>query len=163
MKRAWALIAVGLTISSISMSLARAEEDYPPIPDSRLTPGALCTTPNYYRYAERIPYCERSVNGSTKQSIFQAYINLGFRISIKQRYNYKIDHLIPLCAGGSNDVENLWPEYVEVFSVVDPLEPAICQKMSMGRLKQKQAVDLILRAKRLPSEAAKIIEYVDSL
>lgn len=164
MKRAWALIIVGLMISGVSaMGLAHAEDDFPPAPDTRITPGSLCNNPSSYRYNERVPYCERSVNGSTKQYIFQMYMDLGFKINLKRRDNYKIDHLIPLCAGGSNEIDNLWPEHVSIYTTVDPLEPAICDKMSMGRLKQREAVDLIRRAKQFPEEAPKLIDYVDRL
>jgi len=164
MKRARALIIVGLMISGISATgLARAEDDYPPIPDSKLTPGSLCTNPTYYRYGERVPYCERSVKGTTKQYVFDLYVEIGFKISPNDRYKYKIDHLIPLCAGGSNEIDNLWPEHVSIYTIVDPLEPAICDKMSMGRLKQREAVDLVLRAKQFPEEAEKVIDYVFSL
>lgn len=161
MKRAWAFVLLGMM--NFMASRAFALEDFPPAPDERLTPGSLCTDADEYRYPERIPTCERSVNVETKLGVFSSYMGLGYRINMQHRSSYKIDHLIPLCAGGSNDVDNLWPEYIDLFESLDPIEPAICEKMSSGRLKQKQAIELVIRAKQFPEEAPKLIEYVQSL
>ena len=60
-----------------------------------------------------------------------------------ERMDFKIDHFIPLCAGGSNDSENLWPQHKSVYVETDPIEPIICEKMAQGLMKQKDAVLLI--------------------
>ncbi len=148
---------------ALTGSSAFALEDYPPTPDSKLTPGSLCKDPDALRYPEKIPYCERNVNVPKKLEVFKGYMDIGFQINLKNRARYKIDHLIPLCAGGSNEIENLWPEFETVYTILDPIEPAICQKMQDGRLKQKHAVEIVLRAKHNPAEAQKLIEYVESL
>lgn len=62
-----------------------------------------------YRYPEHIAYCERDVTTQTKNDVFATYRNeLGFKLDVRNRANYKIDHFIPLCAGGSNHEDNLW-------------------------------------------------------
>jgi hypothetical protein len=63
------------------------------------------------------------------------------------RGDFKIDHLIPLCAGGANDELNLWPQHSSVYNITDPIEPVICQKMAEGKLSQKDAVAMVIFAK----------------
>ncbi len=87
----------------------------------------------------------------------------GYTIENMQRSQFKIDHYIPLCAGGSNERENLWPQHVSVYTITDPLEPLICGKMSAGRLTQAKAVEFIKAAKNDLSKVADIIKTVSRL
>ena len=121
---------------------------FPLVPNESQTPGRLCSTPSELRYPEQIAYCSRKVDSYLKNTIIAKYDALfGFEISSMRREDFKIDHLIPLCAGGANSEENLWPQHKSVFAVTDPMEPVICQKMAEGKIRQAQAVKLILRAK----------------
>jgi hypothetical protein len=138
------LLAVFIALASIESFAGNA---YPRSPDPRLTPGALCDTPDSYRYPERIPYCERDVSSWQKEIIFIAYRDLGFSLS-GARDQYKVDHLIPLCAGGSNGAANLWPQYYTISERTDPLEPLACDVLATGRITQQELVALILEAKR---------------
>jgi hypothetical protein len=79
------------------------------------------------------------------------------------RGDFKIDHLIPLCAGGANSEENLWPQHKSVYAITDPLEPIVCQKMQDGKLLQADAVKLILQAKMHLEEVPAIIKQVKAL
>ena len=79
------------------------------------------------------------------------------------RADFKIDHYIPLCAGGSNDESNLWPQHESVYQITDPLEPLVCEKMAAGKLTQAQAIELVRQAKNDLSKADVIINHVDSL
>jgi hypothetical protein len=164
-----AFVFVGLisfsaeVVSTPAFADVTVQRKYPLHPDPKLTPGDLCEERGDYRYPERIRYCERDVSSARKMDIFQDYIELGYAIDLRERSSYKIDHLIPLCAGGSNDTENLWPQHQNVYEITDPLEPLVCEKMKMGVLKQRDAVDLILRAKHDLEEAPSIIDYVDRL
>ena len=88
---------------------------------------------------------------------------LGYTIERMDRQAFKIDHLIPLCVGGANDVANLWPQHMTVYVITDPLEAELCKKMSAGRLKQVEAVKLVLTAKRHLEQAPSIVRYVQSL
>ena len=54
--------------------------DFPKGPDSQVTPGALCTSPSSYRYAEQIPYCERDVSTQLKGEIFEKVPNQYLKI-----------------------------------------------------------------------------------
>jgi hypothetical protein len=129
---------------------------YPLSPDPNLTPGTLCHTGKTYRYPERILYCERNVSSGTKKEIIRSYDStLGFSVEKSGRDHFKIDHYIPLCMGGSNDDENLWPQHESVYKATDPLE--------QGRLLQNKAVELIRRAKADIHEVPAIIEWVRAL
>lgn len=137
---------------------------FPLNPDPNLTPGSYCTHPNSYRYPERIPYCERNVSSGRKRQIIDEYNQkLGYSIVRSGRDQYKIDHFIPLCAGGSNNDDNLWPQHESVYSITDPLEGLICEKMAAGRLLQKRAIELLTRAKFHLDEAPQIQALIESL
>ena len=123
-------------------------EAFPTMPHDRLTPGSLCQHPTEQRYPEHIDYCERDVSTSTKQMIIRTYDNeLGYSIGEMNRQDFKIDHLIPLCAGGSNNTDNLWPQHKTVYVLTDNIEAKICQLMQLGQMQQERAVEIILNVK----------------
>jgi hypothetical protein len=124
---------------------------YPIRPDPTMTPGEVCDRPSEYRYPEKIKYCNRDVDKETKARIFIAYDReLGYHTTEMDRQQFKIDHLIPLCAGGGNREDNLWPQHQKVYQITDPIEPLLCQKMAAGRLKQQDAIKLIKEIKLAP-------------
>ena len=136
--------------------------DHPMTPDATLTPGALCTSPTEYRYAEHIAYCERNVSSATKADVFRIYKKRGFTLS-EPRDHYKIDHFVPLCAGGSNDIKNLWPQHESIFTVTDDLEAVGCERMKLGKIKQKDFLALLKKAKYDNSKAKEVLDYLFSL
>lgn len=147
-----------------SVSSAFASGDFPDSPDASLTPGSLCKAASEIRYPEQIKYCSRSVSSATKSSVMKNYDQtLGYQVTQRDRREFKIDHYIPLCAGGSNEPSNLWPQHESVYLHTDPLEPIICEKMAQGRLLQKDAVDFIRRAKANPYKAQALISAVQAL
>ncbi|MBC7537554.1 MAG: hypothetical protein H7281_01940 [Bacteriovorax sp.] len=79
------------------------------------------------------------------------------------RKDFKIDHLIPLCAGGANSTENLWPQHKTVYEITDPLKPVLCQKMQAGKLLQVDAVKLIIQAKMNLDQVSTIMKKLNSL
>ena len=113
------------------------------LPDERMTPGKLCTAddPNFqeYRYAEQIPYCRRNVPQEEKRRIADAY-----GVAWETRANYEFDHRIPLCMGGGDDDENIWPQPLDEAHVKDRLEDELCQQMRAGTLRQNEAVARML-------------------
>lgn len=159
MFKGFALFVSMLVLSTVS----QAGGNFPMGPDVALTPGVLCERADTYRYPEHIKYCERDVSTGTKGGIFQKYDQLGFRTRTMKRQAFKIDHYIPLCAGGSNDVKNLWPQHESIYQITDKLEALICEKMAAGRLKQKDAVDLIMQAKNNLDQVREITAHVNSL
>lgn len=157
-KRAASFVAV-LFFSFVTL----ANESFPTAPEPTLTPGVLCSKPDALRYPEQINYCERNVSTSTKAAIFAKYDKIGYNTRSMKRQAFKIDHYIPLCAGGSNDAKNLWPQHQTVYEITDQLEALICEKMAEGVLKQKDAVELIVEAKNNLDEVPDITEQVRSL
>jgi hypothetical protein len=109
-------------------------------PNATLTPGALCTArdPNFdkYDYPEQVARCKRNVNTAEKQKVADEYGHL----PKSQWSNYEFDHLVPLCAGGSNDITNLWPQPLDQAKVKDQIEDEVCKGMRNGTMSQAQAV-----------------------
>lgn len=138
--------------------------NFPTSPNTQLTPGKLCDQPSGYRYPEHIAYCERNVDYQTKEMLIKNYDKrLGYRIETMNRLDFKIDHFIPLCAGGSNDPVNLWPQHKSVYEITDPVEPLICQRMQEGKLSQTDAVKLIMRAKLDLNQVPAVMKILNSL
>ncbi len=137
--------------------------EYPKGPEATLTPGSKCVRPDEYRYPEKIPYCSRNVDSSLKADVFQEYRNNGWRLDPKTRSSYKIDHLIPLCAGGSNHEDNLWPQHVSVYTQTDMLESVGCEKLSQAKIKQADLIQRILAAKKNLSLVKDTLSYLQAL
>ena len=148
----------------VLLSLAGMADVFPKTPDPRLTPGILCTEPVELRYSEKIAYCGRDVSTDLKEQIFSMYKSqLGFTFEGFDRSKFKIDHLIPLCMGGANDLKNLWPQHESLYSKTDRLEELLCEKMYRGRVKQAQAIDLMLRAKHNPDQVPAVYQFAGRL
>lgn len=157
-------IHVVLSILTIFAAHASAESKFPKGPQLEITSGKICDIPISYRYPENIAYCDRDVSFETKGTIIDEYDQrFGYSITDLPRSDFKIDHLVPLCAGGSNDIVNLWPQHKSVYAITDPLEPLVCQKMAKGRLKQSEAVRLIIEAKTDLTRTKAIIKYIKTL
>ena len=152
------------TVLFVFFALSALALDYPKGPDATLTPGSLCDRPDEYRYPERIAYCERDVTSQEKAEIFQKYRNhLGYTLNIRNRSDYKIDHFIPLCAGGSNQEDNLWPQHISVFTVTDPIESVGCEVLKAGKIKQQELIRMIKEAKHDISRARDVFNKLQAL
>ncbi len=159
--KALALISFCLCLFGLNLSFA---DDFPVAPAKQVTPGKLCDKPNNTRYPEKIAYCDRDVSSTLKRQIIENYDRtFGYKIETLPRDQFKIDHYIPLCVGGSNDTLNLWPQHVSVYTVTDPLEELVCDKMASGKLQQKDAVAIIIEAKNHLVEVPQILAHVNSL
>lgn len=157
-------VATAFLLHCITAGTVFAGLPYPTAPSPKLTPGDLCTTPSSYRYPEHIAYCEREVPTEMKDSIIASYDRyLGYGIGSMDRQLFKIDHYIPLCMGGSNSPKNLWPQYITNYEITDKLEKLACDQMERGRLKQKDAVNIIIRAKNHLNEVPQIMRQLGSL
>jgi hypothetical protein len=148
----------------ISIAFGGQPNRFPKNPNLNETPGKVCTSSGVHRYPENISYCERNVDSSLKKDIIKKYDSLfGYTIGAMKREDFKIDHLIPLCAGGANSEENLWPQHISVYEITDPLEPLVCQKMEEGKLLQADAIKLILQAKMHLDQVSAIIDQLNEL
>ena len=157
-------LTVLLSLSTLSVWGSTGNfEKFPETPNEKLTPGDVCEKPDSFRYPERIKYCEREVSRERKAAIFLAYDNeLGFHTREMNRADFKIDHHIPLCMGGSNDDENLWPQHKSIYQQTDPIEPVLCELMASGKMLQAKAISIIRHVKQNPEESGKVLRDLES-
>lgn len=156
------LTVLALFIFSTTSALS-FQNVFPLGPDAKITTGSLCNKASEYRYPEKIAYCKRDVSSNRKKTIFVNYRRLGFTLPENDRGNYKIDHYIPLCAGGSNLDSNLWPQHKSVYDITDPLEPLACEKLAEGVIKQADLVILIKKAKNDLSQVQAVMDELSRL
>ncbi len=135
-----------LTTIVLFTSTSLAQDRYPIGPNPSITPGSKCES-DKTRHPERIPYCKRSVSSSEKWDVIEDYNRLGANITRQNRNRFKIDHLIPLCIGGSNNLDNLWPQHESIYVQTDDVEHMTCSLVSSGDMTQKEAIELVLKAK----------------
>lgn len=158
------VLFLGLLLSSSIFAGIEIKAEYPKGPESSLTPGSLCDRPDSYRYPERIAYCERDhLDPAVKEDVFREYRNNGYGLNPSNRSQYKIDHLVPLCAGGSNQENNLWPQHMTIYSVTDPMESLGCEKLKLGKIKQADLVRRIIAAKKNMSLVPSTLSFLRTL
>ena len=154
------LLAVTLLLSSAAQAYLA---EFPEVPVDELTPGSLCNRPVEYRYPEGIAYCGRDVDRELKEEVIQEYRERGFQIPASKRSFFKIDHFIPLCAGGSNEMENLWPQHRSIYKITDELEAVGCLKLQQAKIAQDKLVELIKLAKRNLNKTSEILRQLKNL
>jgi hypothetical protein len=157
------LKSLALAVIQVFFAFAACADSFPKGPDENLTPGSICAHPDAIRYPEKINYCERNVSQFEKADVFQKYDQIGYRTRTMKRSSFKIDHYIPLCAGGDNSKKNLWPQHETVYKITDPLEGLICEKMAQGRLLQKDAIKIIIQGKNNLDQVPGLIQEVHKL
>lgn len=87
---------------------------YPYLPDPAKTPGVAASTDKELVCQKEYPSRSRNVSNSTKKKVYESY-GVDKKLCTK---GCKIDHLIPIAIGGSNEVGNLWPhEYGAEWNV----------------------------------------------
>lgn len=112
-------------------------------PNWKITPGVVCTSsdPDFkgYDYPEHVARCNRNVTLEMKIEIAKNYGD----IPRSEWNNYEFDHLLPLCAGGSNSIGNVWPQPIDEAKKKDVLENEICLQLRDGTITQAQALQKI--------------------
>ena len=150
-------------ISFLFQSFALASGSFPDGPELKETPGSLCLSGSK-RYPENITYCVRVVTSDLKKQIIRMYDQeFGYSIQKLPRDQFKIDHFIPLSIGGSNSMNNLWPQHRSVYEITDPIEQLLSEKISQAKIKQEEAIKLIKEVKLNLSKAPEIEHYLQSL
>lgn len=129
-------------------------------PNQDLTPGKADTLNADDLTSKWTHACPR---GKTECTYSESHRNVSAGVHTKVYDEYKVpsnerniqdgevDHLVPLCAGGSNDIENLWYQPAENkwkgknfgFHEKDNLEKWICREIKAGRVNPKTAYDRI--------------------
>ena len=134
MKRAWAatkLVAIATLVGILATAPVGAFEV---LPDKNLTGGSV-------RTGDRLAAC-----GHAKEN--RGPMFAARRDEILRRYgiasgthpDYEIDHLIPLCLGGSDDPSNLWPQPKQRIEETwnaeakQRLEDKICKMVCDGKI-----------------------------
>ena len=143
-------ILLGLFLLTITLQ----SQAYPLVPNPEWAQGSLCNkqNPDYEtdRYTQKIAYCRRNVESDLKRELYDLY-----KIPEKCRNRYTIDHIIPLSIGGDNSPENLWPEHQNVKQTRPYLEEEVFIAVRENLMKQKDAIDMILKTKRVPVQPKK--------
>lgn len=103
------------------------------LPDHQCTPGAVETT-DVNVICGQSTRERRDVSTAEKRQVFAAY-----GIPWADRAKYEADHLIPLCAGGANDIRNIWPQPLEQAHVKDKLEEESKRRICRGEITPEAA------------------------
>lgn len=110
-----------------------ADSSHAPIPNRRLTPGAIRLTSKNEVCGVQDANIEHPVPLSVQREVFREY-----GIPNAEPEDYEIDHLITPGLGGSDDMRNLWPEPHSATTwnsyVKDTLEDRLHQMVCDGRL-----------------------------
>lgn len=104
----------------------------PPAPE-----GALCSpqSPDFDQVAYGVAKCRRRVTMVVRKAVFARS-----GIPWQMRGLYEVDHVLPLCLGGSNELENLAPQPWRSAKRKDVLENRLCRQLREGRISQPDAV-----------------------
>lgn len=145
-------------------SSSQQEKSFPLVPHPVLTPGKTCKQADEYRHPEQIKYCLRDVTTWQKNAVIEKYdLRLNYTVARMNRQDFKVDHFIPLCLGGSNSPDNLWPQHRSLFLQTDSIEHKLCRLLQQGEISQSEAIELVKQSKRKIEKAAKIESYLDRL
>jgi hypothetical protein len=76
------------------------------LPDATQTPGAV------FADVQAIDICDLHYTQGVRQPRFNTKVDVfvSYGVSIHERNDYQVDHLVPISLGGSNDPTNLWPQ-----------------------------------------------------
>lgn len=117
--------AMGFLLFSVAAVLA---SDAPPgaLQDAAKTPGAIVPGTTAQMVCKRgyLKGRPRHVTISMKKQALAAY-----GIPWSEHAKYEVDHLVPRCAAGADDLRNLWPEEWPWAHEKDKLEVYLCRRI----------------------------------
>ena len=148
------------TVGHCIEGTARATHVGPPqlYPPSQKTPGCadtLLVSDLTRRYTENCPRnksdCTYSQSHRSVSSIERTEVYDNYAVPEQHRNGQdgEVDHFYPLCAGGSNDLKNLWYQPADNewngknygFHEKDRLETYICAQIKVHKMDPKEAFD----------------------
>jgi hypothetical protein len=92
-------------ITFLFLSNIFAQQGGSHLPNPNLTPGAALKLTKDDLCGPNRKETHGSLSISVKRKVFEAY-----KIRTEATTPHNIDHLIPVSLGGSNEIENLWPQ-----------------------------------------------------
>lgn len=114
--------------------------EFPILPDPVLTPGRTIQVPLEILCQTHYTETVRHVTTAEERLVFKRY---NIDIDPKKHGEFEIDHLISLELGGSNDVENLWPQSYNTqpwnARIKDVLETALKRLVCSRKIPLEQA------------------------
>ena len=132
-----------MTVTFSLSALALSQDRLSYLPDPRLTPGdTLAVTKDDLCREGRAALVDK-VSIKTKSQVFDLY---GIRGDTPGSYN--VDHLVPVSLGGSNKVENLWPQPLSGewnYLLKNRLERRLRRKVCGGEVELKEAQEAMAR------------------
>jgi hypothetical protein len=127
-----AALALACALASPAVAASDGTE-----PDPVLTPGAIRTADRNLIEAVNTA-AVRNVSGAEKLAVYRRYGMKGPHDAIPGTDHlppYEVDHRVPLCAGGANDITNLWVQASDgpwTFHDKDALEDRVCSRLKRG-------------------------------
>ena len=152
---------IKLNPASVSTTTSAGHVGPPQLyPDPTKTPGMADTlklSDLTKRYTEGCPHgkssctysqAHRDVPASVHTQVYDEYNVAAADRNIKYG---EVDHFYPLCAGGSNDIKNLWDQPADNqwngenygYHEKDKLETYVCEQIKAGKLDPKDAFNRI--------------------
>lgn len=125
-----ALAGAGIGIAALVTCARSHAQDFPTRPDSTFTPGIAWTSDAIKACVRPLP--PRPSRGEWLALKYAAMQRYG--VSWHRRNEVQLDHRIPRCIAGSDDLRNLWPEAWSQASRKDVLEEAICHQVCSGAM-----------------------------
>ena len=129
MTRRRAILPTVVVGAIVAIAIAMGTSRTVAMPDRVMTPGQADTT-SLVIICGTSTATRRNVSESTKAAVYKEY-------GVTTRAGYEVDHLIPLALGGSNDIQNLWPQPatpVPGFHQKDVLEVRLHALVCSGQL-----------------------------
>lgn len=128
----------------ICMTLIATSVSAQTLPNPKLTPGKAdpTLTKDVICSSTFRTTTIRNVSELTKKQVYDIYLSKNHQGRCAGSEGCEVDHLISLELGGSNDIENLWPESysgVNNAHIKDKLENKLHNMVCKGQISLEQA------------------------
>lgn len=133
-------------------------------PDPTCTPGkSFANTVNKILCNNSNAGNPRQVTASMKNQVYAMY-----GITSHKSDGWEVDHFIPRCLGGADDITNLWPEPSPEFHLKDRVEVWLCHQvcnktMTLDRAKAIIIVDWKQAIPMIEKDKLGNVEYSDTV